>query len=132
MKVIADLRDANIKPLACIVGRAHQHDPRHRAQGVYRYKCCVRGAFLLTPHSVNAIEMAARVVGRVRDMAEAPRFEGFDVPFSTSSVGRFGGIADNVVPRDASSATSSATYPRPAPRRCSQKWWPTPNRWSPP
>jgi acetylornithine deacetylase len=51
--------------------------------------------------------MAARVVGRVRDMAEdfernEPRFEGFDVPFSTSSVGQFhGGIADNVVPRDA-------------------------------
>jgi acetylornithine deacetylase len=56
---------------------------------------------------VNAIEMAARVVGRVRDMAERlereePRYEGFDVPFSTASVGQFhGGIADNVVPRDA-------------------------------
>ncbi len=61
----------------------------------------------LTPHSVNAIEMAARVVGRVRDMAEGfereePRWDGFDVPFSTASVGQFhGGIADNVVPRDA-------------------------------
>jgi metal-dependent amidase/aminoacylase/carboxypeptidase family protein len=57
--------------------------------------------------SVNAIEMAARVVGKVRDMGEAferqePRYEGFDVPFSTTSVGQFhGGIADNVVPRDA-------------------------------
>jgi acetylornithine deacetylase len=31
-----------------------------------------------------------------------PRFAGFDVPFSTASVGQFhGGIADNVVPRDA-------------------------------
>jgi metal-dependent amidase/aminoacylase/carboxypeptidase family protein len=31
-----------------------------------------------------------------------PRYEGFDVPFSTASVGQFhGGIADNVVPRDA-------------------------------
>jgi acetylornithine deacetylase len=30
------------------------------------------------------------------------RYEGFDVPFSTASVGQFhGGIADNVVPRDA-------------------------------
>jgi acetylornithine deacetylase len=79
-------------------------------KGVYRYKCCVRGKEAhssLTPHSVNAIEMAARVVGRVRDMAEGfernePRFAGFDVPFSTASVGQFhGGIADNVVPRDA-------------------------------
>ena len=61
----------------------------------------------LTPQSVNAIEMAARLVGKVRDMAEGferdePRYEGFDVPFSTASVGQFhGGIADNVVPRDA-------------------------------
>jgi acetylornithine deacetylase len=51
--------------------------------------------------------MAARVVGKLRDMAERfqreePRFEGFDVPFSTASVGQFhGGMADNVVPRDA-------------------------------
>src|SRR5689334_6963183 len=51
--------------------------------------------------------MAARVVGKVRDMAEGfersePRYEGFDVPYSTASVGQFhGGIADNVVPRDA-------------------------------
>jgi acetylornithine deacetylase len=79
-------------------------------KGVYRYKCCVRGKEAhssLTPQSVNAIEMAARVVGKVRDMGEAferdePRYEGFDVPFSTTSVGQFhGGIADNVVPRDA-------------------------------
>src|SRR6185436_7980373 len=79
-------------------------------KGVYRYRCCVRGKEAhssLTPHSVNAIEMASRVVARVRDMAESmereePRYEGFDVPFSTASVGQFhGGIADNVVPRDA-------------------------------
>jgi acetylornithine deacetylase len=61
----------------------------------------------LTPRSVNAIEMAARLVGKLRDMAEGferdePRYAGFDVPYSTASVGQFhGGIADNVVPRDA-------------------------------
>ncbi len=79
-------------------------------KGVWRYRCCVRGKEAhssLTPQSVNAIEMAARVVGKLRDMAERfereePRYEGFDVPFSTASVGQFhGGIADNVVPRDA-------------------------------
>ncbi len=109
-ELIADLRDANIKPLACIVGEPTSMVPAIAHKGVYRYKCCVRGKEAhssLTPHSVNAIEMAARVVGRVRDMAEdfeknEPRFEGFDVPFSTTSVGQFhGGIADNVVPRDA-------------------------------
>lgn len=109
-ELIADMRDAGIKPLACIVGEPTSMVPAIAHKGVYRYKCCVRGKEAhssLTPQSVNAIEMAARVVGKVRDMGEAferdePRYEGFDVPFSTTSVGQFhGGIADNVVPRDA-------------------------------
>ncbi|MBC5784477.1 acetylornithine deacetylase [Ramlibacter sp. USB13] len=109
-ELIADLRDAGIAPLACIVGEPTSMVPAIAHKGVYRYRCCVRGKEAhssLTPHSVNAIEMAARVVGRVRDMAEGfereePRYAGFDVPFSTASVGQFhGGIADNVVPRDA-------------------------------
>ena len=109
-ELIADLRDEGIRPLACIVGEPTSMVPAIAHKGVYRYKCCVRGKEAhssLTPHSVNAIEMAARVVGRLRDMAEGfereePRFDGFDVPFSTASVGQFhGGIADNVVPRDA-------------------------------
>ncbi|MHB1121597.1 MAG: acetylornithine deacetylase [Ramlibacter sp.] len=109
-ELIADLRDAGIRPLACIVGEPTGMVPAIAHKGVYRYRCCVRGKEAhssLTPHSVNAIEMAARVVGKLRDMVEAferdePRYAGFDVPFSTASVGRFhGGIADNVVPRDA-------------------------------
>jgi acetylornithine deacetylase len=109
-ELIADMRDAGIKPLACIVGEPTSMIPAIAHKGVYRYKCCVRGKEAhssLTPESVNAIEMAARVIGKVRDMAEGmerseKRYEGFDVPFSTASVGQFhGGIADNVVPRDA-------------------------------
>ena len=109
-ELIADMRDAGIKPLACIVGEPTSMVPAIAHKGVYRYKCCVRGKEAhssLTPKSVNAIEMAARLVGKVRDMAEGferseKRYEGFDVPFSTASVGQFhGGIADNVVPRDA-------------------------------
>lgn len=109
-ELIADMREAGVRPLACIVGEPTDMVPAIAHKGVYRYRCCVRGKEAhssLTPRSVNAIEMAARVVGRVRDMAdrferEEPRYEGFDVPFSTASVGQFhGGIADNVVPRDA-------------------------------
>jgi acetylornithine deacetylase len=109
-ELIADLRDAGIRPLACVIGEPTGMVPAIAHKGVYRYKCCVRGKEAhssLTPQSVNAIEMAARVIGKIRDMAEGferdePRFEGFDVPFSTASVGQFiGGIADNVVPRDA-------------------------------
>jgi acetylornithine deacetylase len=109
-ELIADMRDAGVAPLACIVGEPTSMVPAIAHKGVYRYKCCVRGKeahSALTPQSVNAIEMAARVVGKLRDMAEGferdeLRYEGFDVPFSTASVGQFhGGIADNVVPRDA-------------------------------
>ena len=109
-ELIADMKDTGIQPLACIVGEPTSMVPATAHKGVYRYKCCVRGKEAhssLTPLSVNAIEMAARVVGKIRDMAEGfetsePRYEGFDVPFSTASVGQFhGGIADNVVPRDA-------------------------------
>ncbi len=109
-ELIADMRDAGVRPLACIIGEPTSMVPAIAHKGVYRYKCCVRGKEAhssLTPQSVNAIEMAARVVARLRDMAEGferdePRYEGFDVPFSTASVGQFhGGIADNVVPRDA-------------------------------
>ena len=109
-ELIADMREAGIQPLACIVGEPTGMVPAIAHKGVYRYRCCVRGKEAhssLTPQSVNAIEMAARVVGKVRDMAEGfersePRYAGFDVPFSTASVGQFhGGIADNVVPRDA-------------------------------
>jgi acetylornithine deacetylase len=109
-ELIADMREAAVKPLACIVGEPTSMVPAIAHKGVYRYKCCVRGKEAhssLTPQSVNAIEMAARLVGKLRDMADGferdePRYAGFDVPFSTASVGQFhGGIADNVVPRDA-------------------------------
>ena len=109
-ELVADLREAGIKPVACIVGEPTGMVPAIAHKGVYRYKCCVRGKEAhssLTPQSVNAIEMAARLIGKLRDMAEGfqrhePRYAGFDVPFSTASVGQFqGGIADNVVPRDA-------------------------------
>ncbi len=109
-ELIADMRDAGIKPLACIVGEPTSMVPATAHKGVYRYQCCVRGKAAhssLTPQSVNAIEMAARLIGKLRGMAEGfersePRYEGFDVPFSTASVGQMqGGMADNIVPRDA-------------------------------
>jgi acetylornithine deacetylase len=108
--LIADMKEAGIQPLACIVGEPTSMVPAIAHKGVYRWRCCVRGKEAhssLTPDSVNAIEMAARVVTKVREVAERlersePRYAGFDVPFSTASVGQFhGGIADNVVPRDA-------------------------------
>jgi acetylornithine deacetylase len=78
-------------------------------KGVYRWRCCVKGHAAhssQTPQSVNAIEIGARLVGKLTDMAErwrdgAERYEGFDVPYTTGSAGVIeGGIADNIVPED--------------------------------
>src|SRR5688572_2331469 len=129
-ELIADMKDAGVKPVACIVGEPTGMVPAIAHKGVYRWRCCVRGKEAhssLTPQSVNAIEMAARLVGKVRDMAEGfereePRYEGFDVPFSTASVGQFhGGIADNVVPRDAEFRYEFRNLPTADARRMQQE-----------
>ena len=108
-RLIADMRAAGVRPLACIVGEPTGMVPALAHKGVYRWRCCVRGHAAhssLTPQSVNAIEVAARVIGKLTDMAEGwrdgtPRYEGFDVPYTTGSVGVIeGGIADNIVPDD--------------------------------
>ena len=107
--LIADMREAGVTPLACIVGEPTGMIPALAHKGVYRWRCCVRGHAAhssLTPQAVNAIEVGARVIGKLADMSarwrdEEPRYEGFDVPYSTGSVGVIeGGIADNVVPED--------------------------------
>ena len=65
-ELIADMKEQNIQPMACIIGEPTSMVPAIAHKGVYRYRCCVRGKEAhssLTPQSVNAIEMAARVVG---------------------------------------------------------------------
>lgn len=107
--LIADLREAGLSPSMCIVGEPTGMVPAVAHKGVYRWRCCVKGKpahSSLTPQSVNAIEAGARLVSHIAGMAEhwrdrGPRYPGFDVPYTTASVGvMHGGIADNVVPED--------------------------------
>jgi acetylornithine deacetylase len=107
--LLADLREQGLAPRACLIGEPTGMVPALAHKGVYRWRCCVRGHAThssLTPSAVNAIEYGARVIGKLTDMAEAwrdgkARYEGFDVPYTTGSVGVIeGGIADNVVPAD--------------------------------
>ena len=109
IELIADLRAAGVTALACIVGEPTGMVPALAHKGVYRWRCCVKGHAAhssLTPQAVNAIEVGARVIGKLVDMSERwrdhePRYAGFDVPYTTGSVGVIeGGIADNVVPAD--------------------------------
>jgi acetylornithine deacetylase len=108
-RLIADMRASGVRPLACIVGEPTGMVPAVAHKGVYRWRCCVRGHAAhssLTPKAVNAIEVGARVIGKLVDMSERwrdgdERYEGFDVPYTTSSVGVIeGGVADNIVPED--------------------------------
>jgi acetylornithine deacetylase len=108
-RLIADMRASGVRPLACIVGEPTGMVPAIAHKGVYRWRCCVRGHAAhssLTPKAVNAIEVGARVIGKLVDMSERwrdgdERYEGFDVPYTTSSVGVIeGGVADNIVPED--------------------------------
>jgi acetylornithine deacetylase len=108
-RLIADLRERGIRPLACIVGEPTGMVPALAHKGVYRWRCCVKGHAAhssLTDQAVNAIEVGARVVAKLTDMAErwrdqGPWYRGFDVPYSTGAVGVIeGGIADNVIPAD--------------------------------
>jgi acetylornithine deacetylase len=110
MALLADLRDAGIAPRICLVGEPTNMVPALAHKGVHRWRCCVRGKAAhssLTPHSVNAVEAAARVVARISGIAAElretePRQAGFDVPYTTAAVCVFeGGIADNVVPESA-------------------------------
>ena len=108
-RLIADMKARGVLPLACIVGEPTGMVPALAHKGVYRWRCCVKGKAAhssLTPQAVNAIEVGARVIGKLADMSarwrDGPaRYEGFDVPYTTGSVGVIeGGIADNVVPED--------------------------------
>jgi len=107
--LIADLREASIAPRLCIVGEPTGMVPAVAHKGVYRWRCCVKGKpahSSLTPSAVNAIEAGARLVSHIAAMGDAwrdgpERYDGFDVPYTTASVGVMrGGVADNIVPED--------------------------------
>jgi acetylornithine deacetylase len=111
--LLKDLASAGLPkamfPRLCIVGEPTSMVPAIAHKGVARWRCCVKGhaAHSSQTHiAVNAIEAAARVVAHIAGMADGfrqsgPRYEGFEVPFTSAAVGVIqGGIADNVVPED--------------------------------
>jgi acetylornithine deacetylase len=107
--MVADLKEAGIAPAMCIVGEPTDMVPAVAHKGVHRWRCCVKGKAAhssLAPQAVNAIEVGARIVARLADMADEWRSQGpfqagFDVQHTTAAVGQMhGGIADNVVPED--------------------------------
>ena len=91
----------------CIVGEPTSMQPVVAHKGINVWQCRVHGKAAhssLTPRGSNAIEYAARLICRIRDMADAFKAQGpydtfFDVPYTTMTTNQInGGIAVNTIP----------------------------------
>jgi acetylornithine deacetylase len=105
--VIEHLASSAVRPLGCFVGEPTGMDVVIGHKGKRAMRVTVRGAAChssLAPHGVNAIEHAARLVERVRTLADEMRARGmrddlYDVPHSTGLTGVIhGGTMVNIVP----------------------------------
>jgi len=94
------------KPTLCIVGEPTELKPVVGHKGKLAMRCAVHGKpchSAYTPQGVNAIEYAAQLIGKLREigdgLAHAPHDNRFDPPYSTIQTGViFGGSALNIVP----------------------------------
>lgn len=107
--LLADLAESGVRATGCIVGEPTSMRVVVAHKGMHVFRCRVRGHeahSALTPHGVNAIEYAAKLIVYIRQMAERmrdcePRQPGFDIPFTTLQTGTIrGGTAHNIVPRE--------------------------------
>lgn len=107
--MIEEMMSRGINPDGCIVGEPTSMRPIVAHKGINAYRCCVRGHAAhssLTPHGLNAIEYAARLICFIRDTADNFRREGpfddlYDVPFTTAQTSTItGGNAMNIVPAE--------------------------------
>ena len=98
------------RPIAAFIGEPSSMQVITGHKGGQRVTCSVTGKAAhssLAPHGVNAVEYGARLVARIKDMAEAQEVTGkrdvlYDVPHSTLHVGLFsGGTSPNIVPHHA-------------------------------
>lgn len=105
--MLAELRERGIRPDGCVVGEPTGMQVVVAHKGINLFRCRVHGKAAhssLTPRGCNAIEYAARLICRIRDLAEAFKAQGpydtfYDVPYSTMTTNQIhGGIALNTLP----------------------------------
>ena len=108
-RLIADMVEQGYKPAGCIVGEPTGMELVVAHKGKMGWRCRVRGHEAhssLTPHGVNAVQIACELVAYIAERARGFRDRGpfdaaYDVPYSTAHVGVIhGGTALNIVPRD--------------------------------
>src|SRR5438067_2276270 len=108
-RLIADVVAKGWKPAGCIVGEPTGMHLVVAHKGKMSWRCRVRGHEAhssLTPHGVDAVEIACAIVAYIAARArhsrdDARHDDAYDVPYSTPHVGVIhGGTALNIVPRD--------------------------------
>jgi len=97
------------KPRVCLIGEPTELKPVLGHKGKLAMRCQVHGAAChsaYAPYGVNAIEYAARLIGKLGEIGDALALpahhdERFDPPFSTVQTGVIkGGRALNIVPEE--------------------------------
>ena len=107
--MLAELERRAHKPALCLIGEPTELKPVLGHKGKLAMRCQVKGApchSAYAPYGVNAIQYAARMIGRLEEIGEQlaqPQHhdERFDPPFSTVQTGVIkGGRALNIVPAE--------------------------------
>lgn len=107
--LLATLEQRPHKPVACIIGEPTELQPVLGHKGKLAMRCHVQGAAChsaYAPQGVNAIEYAAKLIGKLGDISEqlaqpALHDTRFDPPYSTVQTGVIaGGRALNIVPAE--------------------------------
>jgi len=107
--MLAALQQRPHKPRLCLIGEPTELKPVLGHKGKLAMRCQVQGAAChsaYAPYGVNAIEYAAKLIGKLGEIGEALALpehhdERFDPPFSTVQAGVInGGRALNIVPEE--------------------------------
>jgi acetylornithine deacetylase len=105
--MIAKIPERPARPIACFVGEPTEMDVVIGHKAKRSFKVVVHGRTChssLAPLGVNAVEYAARVIAKIRDVSDRMAKQGvrddlYDVPFTTGHTGYLhGGTALNIVP----------------------------------
>jgi acetylornithine deacetylase len=106
-RMIPGILEGAAKPIACFVGEPTEMDVIIGHKGKRSFKVTVHGRTChssLAPLGVNAVEYAARVIAKIRDISDRMARSGarddlYDIPFTTGHTGYLhGGTALNIVP----------------------------------
>ena len=107
--LIADLSDLAVKPALCIVGEPTEMGVIVGHKGKKSVTCTVHGKeghSALNHKGVNAVEIAADLIAKIRAIqkrirTDGPFEDGYDPPYTTVHTGLVqGGTALNIIPRE--------------------------------